>query len=461
MTHKPGLPKWTGIVLGVGFATTACAFDGATLEDAGTSVESAQEELRSPQTSRVIGRGANLFAGPPHPGAVEQTLELLRARKLADAARIAALATTPQAIWFTGGTSREVRASVRKTMRAAGATRSVPVLVAYNVPYRDCAQYSAGGAADTAAYRDWIDGFAAGIGTGKAIVILEPDGLGIIPYNTEIFGAEEWCKPVVTDENGTSTPAPGANPEERYAQLRYAVDTILEKAPGASIYLDGSHSAWLGVSEAAHRLYKAGFRDGIQRVHGFFLNVSNYQATADLVQFGTWVSMCLAAGTPGVGPDWMQNPETGIPHFEWCPTQYDPATGYTQVNYTPEFAAGVTAGLEGLLAGAAPQVQFVIDTGRNGRGPWEPPAGVYPDAQTWCNAPGRGAGLRPEVLGSSGLLSAYLWIKTPGASDGSCNRGILDSNTDPEWGGIVDPAAGAWFPAQALELARLATPPLF
>jgi endoglucanase len=171
--------------------------------------------------------------------------------------------------------------------------------------------------------------------------------------------------------------------------------------------------------------------------------------------------MCLAAGTPGVGPDWMQNPETGVPHFDWCPTQYDPATGYTQVNYTPEFAAGVTAGLQDLLAGAAPQMKFVLDTSRNGRGPWQPVAGLYPDAQTWCNAPGRGAGLRPKVLGASGLLAAYLWIKTPGASDGSCNRGIAGSNTDPEWGDIVDPAAGMWFPAQALELARRATPPLF
>jgi hypothetical protein len=31
---------------------------------------------------------------------------------------------------------------------------------------------------------------------------------------------------------------------------------------------------------------------------------------------------------------------------------------------------------------------------------------------------------------------------------------------DPLWG-MVDPAAGAWFPQQALELARNATPPLF
>jgi endoglucanase len=172
--------------------------------------------------------------------------------------------------------------------------------------------------------------------------------------------------------------------------------------------------------------------------------------------------MCLAAGTPGVGPDWMRDATTGSPHFDWCPSQYDPATGYTQVNYTPEFASGITAGLEGLLDGASARTKFVIDTSRNGRGPWTAPAdSSYPDPQVWCNPPDRGLGARPTVATGNGLASAYLWIKKPGESDGSCNRGIAGATTDPEWNDAVDPAAGAWFPGLALDLARLATPPLF
>src|SRR6187401_2235755 len=126
---------------------------------------------------------------------------------------------TPQAAWFERGTPSEVEANVKKTMSDAAVARRVPVLVAYNLPYRDCAQYSGGGAVDSAAYRAWIDAFARGIGAGKAVVILEPDGLGLIPYNTTIFGSEEWCKPTVTDENGNSVPAPGATADERYALL--------------------------------------------------------------------------------------------------------------------------------------------------------------------------------------------------------------------------------------------------
>jgi endoglucanase len=107
-------------------------------------------------------------------------------------------------------------------------------------------------------------------------------------------------------------------------------------------------------------------------------------------------------------------------------------------------------------------MKFVLDTSRNGGGAWTPPVDTaYPDPQVWCNPPGRGLGLRPSTNTGDALASAYLWVKRPGESDGSCNRGIAGATTDPEWGGREDPAAGAWFREQALELARLASPPLF
>ena len=429
--------------------------------DAGSEpTEDASLALR-PTPSRELDAKARFYVPPPRREAVAQVVELARHRKYADAARVGAMLATPRAVWFDGGTAREVKLRVKETMAAAAVTKTVPTLVAYNIPFRDCAQYSAGGAQDTAAYQAWIDGFAAGIGRGKAVVVLEPDSLGIIPYNTTLFGVEEWCRPTVT-EGGQTVPAPGASANERYAQLRYAVDKIQELAPSASVYIDGTHSAWLGVGEAAHRLYRAGFRDGAQRVQGFYLNVSNFQPTEQLTQFGTWVSMCVAAGTPGLGPDWMRDATTGAPHFDWCPSQYDPATNYTDVNYTPEFAATVTSGIEGLMGGASPRLKFVLDTSRNGRGPWTPATGAtYPDPQVWCNPPDRGLGSRPTVVSDGSLVGAHLWIKIPGESDGSCNRGVAGAVTDPEWNDQLDPAAGEWFPGLALDLARLATPALF
>lgn len=104
--------------------------------------------------------------------------------------------------------------------------------------------------------------------------------------------------------------------------------------------------------------------------------------------------------------------------------------------------------------------KFVIDTSRNGQGPWTPTTS-YPDPQDWCNPPDRGLGVWPTANTGIALLDAYLWVKIPGESDGECTRGRGPGGTtvDPEWG-LIDPAAGQWFPKMALDLVHNANPPL-
>ena len=423
------------------------------------------------------------FVPEPDPGAVKQIAALIKKRDLKGALQVAAMVATPQAVWFTGGTPKEVQKAVKKVMAEAALERRVPVLVAYNVPFRDCAQYSAGGATDTAAYEAWIDGFSKGIGDGQASVILEPDALGIIPYNTTIYGAAETCQPTVVAADGSTVPAPGATPDERYTQLQYAGAALSAHAPNASVYYDGTHSAWLGVGEAAYRINKATHdpTTGASLAKGFFLNASNYQTTAQAIQFGTWVSMCTAFATDPEEGGWR------LGNFSWCASQYNPDTGYA-LDYSPAYAATVTAQIQGLMGTSVATLPFVIDTSRNATGPLDAskyaaapygqPAAVISgiNAGSWCNPPGAGVGLRPGTTGVP-LIDAYLWIKTPGQSDGSCDIAggarawdfslynpwsvaAADQNHfDPLWG-MVDPAAGAWFPEQALELARKADPPL-
>ena len=336
---------------------------------------------------------------------MRQGINLLLHRNVKGALQLASMIAQGHAVWFTGGTPAEVEKQVRKTMQAAAFQRRVPVLVAYNVPYRDCGQFSAGGATNTAEYVAWIDGVAKGIGSGKAVVILEPDGLGIIPYNVDLQGVHEWCQP----PGGSSALA-----DARYVQMNAAVDR-LEQQPRASVYLDGTHSNWLGSGEAAYRLVKG----GALRAQGFFVNASNYQPTPQLVQYGTWISKCIAFATGG--PPWAAG------HFDWCGSQYFPATSsdYSTWHLTDEkYAAEVDPNIAGVEL-----THFVVDTSRNGQGPWHPTVS-YPDAQDWCNPPGRGVGARPTVntgvppaLGQQ-LVDAYIWVKVPGESDGSCNRGI-------------------------------------
>jgi endoglucanase len=403
-------------------------------------------------------------------------------RHFRDAARLAAMEATPQAAWFTEGTPAEVTAAVHDTMVRAARERRVPILVAYDVPFRDCAQYSAGGATDTAAYDEWIDGFAQGIGTGKAVVILEPDGLGIIPYNTTLDGQADWCKPTVTDASGNAVPAPGANPTERYAQMNHAVDTLKSNAPNASVYMDGTHSSWLGVGEVASRLAKA----GVQRANGVFVNVSNFQPTPQLTKYGTWISKCIYFANNAAEGGWR------LGHYDYCASQYFPAnpSDFSTWALTDQWYADNVDNGANPPAGPAALAHFVIDTGRNGQGPldatpfaappYSQPAGVIAgiNAGSWCNPPGAGVGLRPTANTGVPLGDAYLWIKTPGGSDGSCDIaggarawdysiynpwalvGDAQKHFDPLWG-QVDPSAGAWFPAQALQLADSSNPPLF
>jgi endoglucanase len=104
------------------------------------------------------------------------------------------------------------------------------------------------------------------------------------------------------------------------------------------------------------------------------------------------------------------------------------ALGVTAFRTTAEEAAYGHA-LVRRLRGA----HFVIDTSRNGLGP-------APRNQ-WCNPPGRALGTPPTAATGDPAIDAFLWIKHPGDSDGSCDGA---------------PASGTWWPAYALGLAARA-----
>ncbi|MGW8143940.1 MAG: glycoside hydrolase family 6 protein [Anaerolineales bacterium] len=385
-------------------------------------------------------------------GAIEQFSELTSSGDKVNANLIKQMIDTPQAVWFAGGTPHGIQQDVKNTVQRAAGKGTVPVLVAYNIPFRDCAQFSAGGATTVGEYTSWIDGFAAGIGNEMAVVILEPDGLGIIPWYTNIDGNLEWCQP------GEADPETAA--ADRFLMLNYAVDT-LKAQPNTHVYLDGTHSGWLNVGDASHRLYQA----GVDRADGFYMNVSNYQFTANLVQYGTWISNCLSSGTTAAefsgcaNQYWNGGPEgTKIADLlgPWTGVALSPYGEWSDYSDIPELN---TSGINARYAGAQPTTHFVIDSSRNGVGPWVP--GAYPDPQDWCNPPDRGLGLRPTADTGNPLLDAYLWIKIPGESDGECTRGLGPSGetVDPVWG-IIDPPAGEWFPEMALDLVQNANPPL-
>ena len=432
----------TAIVIGTAilFAALLCPQAGALVVD------------------KTLAPNTRFFIPPPDQGAVAQATSLIKSGQVKNALLIAAMEVAPRAVWITGGTPAQVRTSVKKTLSQAQAQRAVPVLVLYNIPNRDCGSYSAGGAQDTATYEAWIDAVAGAIGERKVVIALEPDGLALLP----------------TDCGYTAQ-----NTADRYTQINYAV-TKLEANPATIVYLDAGHSAWHAVGDMAARLVQG----GLLQTQGFYSNPSNYRATDYETKFDTWISKCIA---------FANDPEEGgwrLGHYDWCASQYYSPFGPVDPGNIATWGS-TDQWYDANMGTAVPTTHFLIDTSRNGQGPFSAaPYGAAPYNQpswvlttlnngSWCNPLARGLGLRATANTAVPLLDAYVWIKVPGESDGSCNAqgGVRawdygaytqagwptdlagQALFDPLWG-LVDPAAGAWFPQQALDLAQRANPAL-
>lgn len=350
--------------------------------------------------------GTRLYTPDANPDAYRQVRDLVRDGQLRDAAGILAMVHTPHAVWYGDQTPAEVEAEARRVVGEAGRQRSVPVFALYNVPGRDCANYSGGGASTTAEYRAWTDAVARGIGSHDAMIVLEPDSLALLPADCGQDDAE-----------GTKTAA-------RYTEINYAVDTFGSLAR-TKVYLDTGHPAWHSVNSIVPRLVAG----GVAGATGFYTNASNYQTDEASTWYGKLISSCLAYVEDG-------GDSAACPN-QWWPRADAQSWLDSHVRTDP-----------------ALMKHYVTDSSRNGRGPWTPPAGKYTDPQDWCNPPDRGLGARPTTRTADPLHDAVLWIKTPGESDGLCLRGTAGPE-DPERG-TTDPAAGAWFPQQALELVRFA-----
>lgn len=297
----------------------------------------------APRLDIVAGNplsGISLYVDPN--SNAKRQADIWRKNRSADAAQMDKIAGQSAAKWL-GDWNADIYADTKAYVDSASAVNQTPVMVAYNIPQRDCGSYSAGGSNGGTAYKSWIDGLARGIGSREAVVILEPDALSLVDCLSQ------------------------EAKEARFALIRYAVDKL--KANGqTTVYIDAGNSNWVNANDMSARLSSA----GISKADGFALNVSNFHWNNDLIRFGKEVSSKI-----------------GGKHF-------------------------------------------VIDTSRNGLGP---------NGGEWCNPSGRALGAKPTTLTNESLVDAFLWLKTPGESDGSCNGA---------------PSAGTWWPEYALGLAQRA-----
>ncbi|MFJ6082928.1 glycoside hydrolase family 6 protein [Streptomyces sp. NPDC092369] len=321
-------------VLGAALIIAGCSSssDGGGQDDAGATITQQPKE-------------SDPFWVNPDGNAAQQVAAYAKSGKNEDAEQIRKIAEQPTGEWIGPENPKDEAQGFTEAADKAGRTA---LLVLYNIPHRDCGQYSQGGAADGDAYREWIDGVAAGIGDRPATIVLEPDA---------VLHLVDGCTP---DEFH----------EERYDLLKGAI-TKLKSLKSTKVYLDAGNAGWGHPDEIFESLKLA----GVEEADGFAVNVSNFYSTKDSVTYGKQLS-----GKVGNKP-------------------------------------------------------FVIDTSRNGNGPY---TGGDED-ERWCNPPGRALGETPTTKTSDDLVDAYLWVKRPGESDGECKGG---------------PKAGEWWASYALALAK-------
>ncbi|MBN6056570.1 glycoside hydrolase family 6 protein [Nonomuraea sp. RK-328] len=155
----------------------------------------------------------------------------------------------------------------------------------------------------------------------------------------------------------------GKDPEDQYRMLLDATQVLRAQAPNTWVYLDAGNATWIQPADIAPSLVKS----GIANTRGFSVNVSNFITT----------------------------------------------------DVSERYAVAVN----GHLSGTVGAKKYVIDTSRNGAGPYEDDT----PEDNWCNPPRRRLGT-PPARQASGAEYVF-WVKVPGDSDGPCGISSYPAGT--------------------------------
>jgi endoglucanase len=130
-------------------------------------------------------------------------------------------------------------------------------------PWEDNACRRLPTAAERASYRSWIDAFAAGIGSSRVALVLQPD----LPF--------ALCIP-----HHSHLPL----------QLVAYAARVFGGLPHTTVYIDVGAADWPSVSQAVSMLRAA----GIRYARGIALNITHYDSTTRQIVYGSHVAGALA-----------------------------------------------------------------------------------------------------------------------------------------------------------------------
>jgi cellulose 1,4-beta-cellobiosidase len=322
--------------------------------------------------------------------------------------------TTPSAYWLDKMEKVKLGGAAEIILTDAAKRKPVPLVtfIVYDLPSRDCAAGASNGeipcidATCTAGintykqkYIDQLVTVLKKYPTVPVVLIIEPDSLPNLITNL----GNPKC---AASENAYKT------------CITYAVNEFA-KLPNVNQYLDAAHGGWLGWTNNAQPFARLINSMGIiDKIRGFATNVANYQPLGIMCKSVGW---CL--------------PNAGHKSDKCCE---DPCKLIDQWN-----GANNEMNYIQLLGSLFPGKYFITDTGRNGV------SNSRSSCANWCNAKNVGFGNLPTTNTGNSLIDAFLWIKTPGESDGcapassTCLR--YDSMCSSQDSLVPSPEAGKWF----------------
>jgi endoglucanase len=176
------------------------------------------------------------------------------------------IASQPIFRWI-GKTDRNPERNTRVFLQRAAerAPGTVPGITVLAHQGESCKHgYTGGGGKLDSRYRRWFKRFAKGLGNNRAIVALEPDGLGTLKCLR------------------------GSRRLSRLRNMRFATQ-LLSKKPNVTTYIDAGASDWRPAGEMARYLRAS----GVSRVRGFALNITHFDTDANNLRYGMRISRML------------------------------------------------------------------------------------------------------------------------------------------------------------------------
>jgi endoglucanase len=157
---------------------------------------------------------------------------------------------------------------------------TVPLLATYRILHGLCG-HASDSPADAASYHNFIEGFAQGIGSYRAVLFLEMDSIITMP-----------C----LSRHGKAV---------REHELGDAINILNADCPHLVVYLDAGAADALSARDAAKYLRAS----GVAKIQGFFLNSTHFDWTTNEIRYGNKISrmtggkhFVINTGENGQGP---------------------------------------------------------------------------------------------------------------------------------------------------------------